>query len=81
MTKPIVLVGALDTKGREFAFVRDLLAGRGLDTIVVNFGVIGDSPFEPDVTASWAAFWVWAAEAAPRWPQPPCANYRSACPR
>ena len=27
MPKPVVIVGALDTKGEEFRFVRDLVAG------------------------------------------------------
>jgi uncharacterized protein (UPF0261 family) len=50
MSKPVVLVGALDTKGKEFWFVRDLIRERGLDTIVVDFGVLGDPPFTPEVT-------------------------------
>ena len=50
MPKPVVLVGTLDTKGAEFWFVRDLLHGRGLEVIVVDFGVLGDPPFDPDVT-------------------------------
>jgi uncharacterized protein (UPF0261 family) len=45
MPKPVVLVGALDTKGEEFRFVRDLILGRGLETIVVDFGVLEDPPF------------------------------------
>jgi uncharacterized protein (UPF0261 family) len=55
MSKPIVIVGALDTKGEEFRFVRDLIAARGLETIVVDFGVLGDPPFQPDVTADQVA--------------------------
>jgi uncharacterized protein (UPF0261 family) len=50
MTKPIVIVGALDTKGEEFRFVRDLIRARGLQTIVVDFGVLGDPPFAPDIS-------------------------------
>ncbi len=50
MTKPIVLVGALDTKGAEFQFVRELLNAQGLETILVDFGVLGDPPFPPDVS-------------------------------
>lgn len=50
MPKPVALVGTLDTKGPEFRFVRDLLRGRGLEVIVVDFGVLGDPPFEPDFT-------------------------------
>lgn len=50
MPKPVVIVGALDTKGAEFAFVADLLQAQGLETIVVDFGVLGDPPFAPDVS-------------------------------
>ncbi len=49
MTRTVVLVGALDTKGREFAFVRDLIAQRGLHTLVVDFGVMGEPAFAPDI--------------------------------
>ncbi len=55
MPKPVVLVGALDTKGEEFRFVRDLIAARGLETILVDFGVVGDPPVQPDVTADEVA--------------------------
>jgi uncharacterized protein (UPF0261 family) len=55
MPNPIVLVGALDTKGVEFQFVRDLIQVHGLETILVDFGVIGDPPFAPDVTADEVA--------------------------
>lgn len=49
MAKPVVIAGALDTKGAEFAFVRDLLHAQGVATILVDFGVLGDPPFPPDV--------------------------------
>jgi len=55
MPNPIVIVGALDTKGVEFQFVRDLIRSNGLETIVVDFGVMGDPPFVPDVTADEVA--------------------------
>ncbi len=45
----VVLIGTLDTKGRELAFVRDLLRARGLETIVVDAGSQGPPAFEPDV--------------------------------
>ena len=32
MPKPVVIVGALDTKGEEFRFVRDLIAAHKLET-------------------------------------------------
>ncbi|HJS28434.1 MAG TPA: Tm-1-like ATP-binding domain-containing protein, partial [Anaerolineales bacterium] len=55
MTKPIILAGALDTKGVEFQFVRDLLHAQGLQTILVDFGVLGDPPFEPDISSEEVA--------------------------
>ena len=55
MPRPVVLVGALDTKGAEFRFVRDLIAARGLETILVDFGVMGDPLVQPDVTADQVA--------------------------
>lgn len=55
MTHPIVLVGALDTKGEEFRFVRDLIRARGQETLVVDFGVMGDPAFPPDIAADAVA--------------------------
>jgi uncharacterized protein (UPF0261 family) len=51
MTRIVVLAGALDTKGREFAFVRDLIAQRGLQTLVIDFGVMGEPACSPDIRA------------------------------
>ena len=41
MAKTVAIVGALDTKGKEYEFVRDLVRGQGLQTLVVDFGVMG----------------------------------------
>ena len=49
MPKTVVLVGAIDTKGREFEYVKDILNKRGLTTLVVDFGVMGEPVFAPDV--------------------------------
>ena len=50
MADTVVLVGALDTKGADFAFVKELIEGAGADTVVVDFGVMGQPAFAPDVT-------------------------------
>lgn len=50
MAKTVVIVGALDTKGKEFAFVKGLIEKEGLDTLVVDFGVMGKPEFTPDIT-------------------------------
>ncbi len=55
MPNPIVIVGAFDTKGMEFQFVRNLIRESGMDTILVDFGVMSDSSFKPDVTADEVA--------------------------
>ncbi|MEJ2351656.1 MAG: Tm-1-like ATP-binding domain-containing protein [Anaerolineales bacterium] len=49
MPKTVVIVGALDTKGEEFAFVKDLIEKEGLKTLVVDFGVLGEPAFTPDI--------------------------------
>jgi uncharacterized protein (UPF0261 family) len=55
MPKPVVLVGALDTKGAEFQFVRELLQAQGLETILVDFGVLGDPVVTPDISSDEVA--------------------------
>ena len=48
--KQVVLVGTLDTKGQEFAYVRDRLRALGTDTTVVDIGILGEPlGIEPDI--------------------------------
>jgi uncharacterized protein (UPF0261 family) len=54
--KKVVLVGTLDTKGREFGYVRDRLHALGLETWVVDIGILGEPlGIEPDVGAAEVA--------------------------
>jgi uncharacterized protein (UPF0261 family) len=47
--KNVVLIGTMDTKGVEFAYVRDRMRDLGLDTTVVDVGILGDPlGIEPD---------------------------------
>ncbi len=46
---PVVLIGTLDTKGTEIAFVRDLLHTAGVRTLVIDAGVLGAPAFPVDV--------------------------------
>jgi uncharacterized protein (UPF0261 family) len=46
---PVVLVGTLDTKGVEFAFVRDVLHQNGIETLVLDTGVMQQPHFPPDI--------------------------------
>jgi uncharacterized protein (UPF0261 family) len=52
----VVLIGTLDTKGPEIAYVRDRLQALGLRTIVADSGILGD-PLDivPDVTRAQVA--------------------------
>lgn len=50
MGKTLVITGSLDTKGREFTFLKELIEKEGLDTLVVDFGVMGEPVFTPDIT-------------------------------
>ncbi|MCC6163023.1 MAG: Tm-1-like ATP-binding domain-containing protein [Acidobacteria bacterium] len=49
--RTILLVGTLDTKGPEYAFVRDAVRARGHRTMLVDIGVLGDPFVMPDVSA------------------------------
>jgi uncharacterized protein (UPF0261 family) len=55
MSKTVLLIGTLDTKGREYAYVRDLIRARGLETFVLDAGVLGEPVFTPDSPASRTA--------------------------
>ncbi len=53
--KTVAIVGALDTKGAEFSFLKDEIEKRGCGTFVIDIGVLGDPPFAPDVSAAEVA--------------------------
>src|SRR3954464_1634174 len=54
--KPVVcLAGTLDTKGTEYAFVRDALEAAGVDVLVVDCGVLGEPYFTPDIASAEVA--------------------------
>ncbi|MBE9474769.1 MAG: Tm-1-like ATP-binding domain-containing protein [Chloroflexi bacterium] len=55
MKKTIAIVGALDTKGQEFAFLKSEIEKRGCSTLVVDTGVLGEAVFEPDVSREQVA--------------------------
>jgi len=55
MDATVLLVGTLDTKGREYAFVRDLVCARGLKTMLLDVGVLGAPEVRPDVEAEAVA--------------------------
>lgn len=48
--KTVVLIGTLDTKGVEYEFARNRFKKSGLKTILINAGILGQSPIQSDVT-------------------------------
>ncbi len=46
---PVVLVGTLDTKGQELAFVRGRLRAEGLETLVIDAGSLGPPAFGAEI--------------------------------
>ncbi|MEJ7618226.1 MAG: Tm-1-like ATP-binding domain-containing protein [Pyrinomonadaceae bacterium] len=55
MSKTILLIGTLDTKGAEYLYVRDLIARRQLHVLTIDAGVIGEPVFAPDFSAAQVA--------------------------
>ena len=56
MSKTILLIGAFDTKGTDYDFVRSEIAGRGHSVLTVNCGVLGSTDLFPvDVEAQEVA--------------------------
>lgn len=55
MGRTILLIGTLDTKGAEVRYVRDLIRGHGLETLVLDAGVLGDPAFTPEIAAAEVA--------------------------
>ena len=55
MSKTVLLLGTLDTKGQEYGLIRDLIRARGHDVVVMDLGVQGDPPFVPDIPATRVA--------------------------
>jgi uncharacterized protein (UPF0261 family) len=46
----VVLVGTLDTKGHEYAFLRDRIRARNVDVLLVDAGILGEPLTESDVS-------------------------------
>ena len=50
MPKTVALLGALDTKGVEYGFVKQCIEARGLRTLVIDTGVLGVPRLAADVS-------------------------------
>ena len=55
MDRTIAIIGALDTKGEEFAFLKNEIEKRGCQTLVINVGILGEPAFAPDIGAEAVA--------------------------
>jgi len=60
----VVLVGTLDTKGVEHAFLRDRIREHGVEVLLVDAGIVGEPLAVPDVTREEVAAAVGADVAA-----------------
>jgi uncharacterized protein (UPF0261 family) len=49
MPHTIALLGALDTKGQEYAFVKQCIEARGHRALLIDVGVLGSPRVEPDI--------------------------------
>ena len=49
MSKSVVLIGALDTKGNEYEFVKGYIENKGHETLTVDVGVLGTPAYAADV--------------------------------
>ncbi len=55
MARTVLLLGTFDTKGHEYAFVRDRLCDLGVEALLVDAGINAPVGVEPDVTRSLVA--------------------------
>ena len=46
----VVLVGTLDTKGTEYAWLADRIRERGVDVVLVDAGIVGEPLATPDIS-------------------------------
>jgi uncharacterized protein (UPF0261 family) len=52
MAHTVLLIGTLDTKGSEYAFVRDRVLALGCHVLVMDLGIQGEPSFTPDIPAA-----------------------------
>lgn len=55
MKKNILLIGSFDTKGEEFAYVRNLIEKRDVSTFLLDTGILDDPMLTPDIPAGQVA--------------------------
>ena len=55
MSFKVLIVGTLDTKGAETAFLKEQIEKRGNSVVVMDVGVLGEAPFVADILRSEVA--------------------------
>ena len=50
MDKTVVILGSMDTKGEEYAFIKRHIEKEGLKTLTIDIGVMGELVLIPDIT-------------------------------
>ncbi len=55
MGKTVAIIGALDTKGADYQFIKREIEKRGHQTLMINTGVLGEPLFKPDISANEVA--------------------------
>jgi len=50
MKKTIAILGCMDTKGQEYAFIKKYIEKEGLETLIIDIGIIGKALLKPDIT-------------------------------
>jgi len=55
MKKCICIVGTLDTKGREIEYIRQIVESRGLETVIIDTGIMGKAYCDAHYTRQMVA--------------------------
>jgi uncharacterized protein (UPF0261 family) len=55
MSKVVAVLGTLDSKGAEYAYLKKEIEAQGVSTFVVDAGVFGNTPFTPDISSAEVA--------------------------
>jgi len=53
--KVVAIIGTLDTKGAEFAYLKARIEAAGVDTLTIDVGVLADPAYPPEVSAAEVA--------------------------
>ena len=73
MTKVVAMLGTLDLKGAEYAYLKARIEAQGVATLVIDAGVLGEPPFPPEIAAAEVA-----AAGGSSLPELRARNYRGA---